>query len=189
MPQIKETHFRGAVLSSENEHNQPRMGRNIPAQGNAPGKMHRSPPNTSPERAEQRTTQCRSWRMMSDMVGIEVFCFGVHGDAVRPDCCAPLGLRPGWRIRIPGRCPGLVCSGPSGRGEVILPRAGMSVTFLRTTKHNKGSLIASPHSGMFVDSGQEHAGWRLAMMVALLCGAALRVHLGGQAKPSSVLGG
>jgi hypothetical protein len=141
------------------------------------GKCTNHHPKTSPERAEQRTTQCRSRHMMSDKVGIEVFCFGVRGDAVRPNCCAPLGLGPGWRIRIPGRCPGLDCSGPSGRGEVISPRAGMAVTFLRTALHNRGLLTASRHSGMFVDSGQEHAGWRLAMTVASLCGALLRDHL------------
>jgi hypothetical protein len=36
------------------------MGLDIPAQGNALGEMHQSTPNTSPERAKQRTTQCRS---------------------------------------------------------------------------------------------------------------------------------
>jgi hypothetical protein len=76
-------------------------------------------------------------RMMSDMFGIEVFCFGVRGDAVRSDCCAPLGLGPGRRIQIPGRCPGLDYSGPSGQGEVVTPRPCMSVTFLCTVLHNR----------------------------------------------------
>jgi len=81
--------------------------------------MQRTPPNTSPERAIQRTYNAT----VSNMFGIEVFCFEVRGDAVRPYCCAISGLKPGWRPPIPGRCPGLVCSGPSGRVEVITARA------------------------------------------------------------------
>ena len=95
--------------------------------------------------------QCRSpviryRRMMSDMFGIEVFAFGVRGYAVRPNCCAPMGLGSGWRIRIPGRCPGLVCSGPSDHGEVITPPAGMSVTFLRTALQNRVTALLMPQT-------------------------------------------
>ena len=53
-------------------------------------------------------------------------------------------------LALMGRCPGLDCSGPSGHREATTPRAVMFVTFLRTALHNRMTITASRHSGMFL---------------------------------------